>query len=38
MPHERTRSIIQARDFLVDLSHDQVLNRPGFRRHLFALN
>lgn len=25
MPHERTRSIIQARDFLVDLSHDQAL-------------
>ncbi|MNE32941.1 hypothetical protein D3C80_1265750 [compost metagenome] len=25
MPHERTRSIIQTRDFLVDLSHDQVL-------------
>lgn len=25
MPHERTRSIIQARDFLVELSHDQVL-------------
>lgn len=25
MPHERTRSIIQARDFLADLSHDQAL-------------
>ncbi|WCM54475.1 hypothetical protein OH720_13545 [Pseudomonas sp. WJP1] len=25
MPHERTRSIIQARDFLVDLSQDQAL-------------
>ncbi|WP_317848733.1 BPSL0761 family protein [Pseudomonas sp. GL-B-16] len=25
MPHERTRSIIQTRDFLVDLSHDQAL-------------
>lgn len=25
MPHERTRSIIQAREFLVDLSQDQDL-------------
>lgn len=25
MPHERTRSIIQARDLLVDLSRDQAL-------------
>jgi hypothetical protein len=25
MPHERTRSIIQTRDFLVGLSHDQTL-------------
>lgn len=25
MPHERTRSIIQARYFLIDLSHDQTL-------------
>ncbi|WP_415769054.1 BPSL0761 family protein [Pseudomonas sp. LB3P38] len=25
MPHERTRSIIQTRDFLVDLSGDQAL-------------
>lgn len=25
MPHERTRSIIQARDFLVDLSRNQSL-------------
>ncbi|MCK8664941.1 hypothetical protein M1M11_08615 [Pseudomonas azerbaijanoccidens] len=25
MPHERTRSIIQARDFLVDLSRNQAL-------------
>ncbi|MNH91925.1 hypothetical protein D3C81_861980 [compost metagenome] len=25
MPHERTRSIIQARNFLIDLSHDQTL-------------
>ncbi|MDP9691324.1 UNVERIFIED_ORG: hypothetical protein J2W82_005015 [Pseudomonas mohnii] len=25
MPHERTRSIIQARDFLVALSRDQAL-------------
>lgn len=25
MPHERTRSIIQTRDFLVDLSDDQTL-------------
>jgi hypothetical protein len=25
MPHERTRSIIQTRAFLVDLSHDQAL-------------
>jgi len=25
MPHERTRSIIQTRDFLIDLSHDPAL-------------
>lgn len=25
MPHERTRSMIQTRDFLVDLSKDQAL-------------
>lgn len=25
MPHERTRSVIQTRDFLIELSHDTTL-------------